>query len=153
VIFCEPYLHARASSPNIRWSSSRAAACLAPIIDTSREIPSHETDFDRTLRWRDPNLRFRARQRAIRQRFFPHVQEWLDHHPNRRLVWVSLISFCVFFAGFLTSTKPWNQNLSAGSLIQVPSPEASRNELRCDPLLCPDRVFRRPARPPTVARN
>ena len=32
-------------------------------------------------------------------------------------------------------------------------PAARRNGLRYDPLLCPDRVTRRPARPPKVARN
>ena len=50
------------------------------------------------------------------------------------------------------ATKPWNRSLSTGSRIQV-LPAVDRNELRCDPLLCPDRVSRRPAKPPTVARN
>ena len=35
------------------------------------------------------------------------------------------------------ATKPWNRSLSAGSRIQVPSPEVSRNELRCDPAALP----------------
>jgi hypothetical protein len=34
--------------------------------------------------------------------FFPSVQKRLDQHPNRRLLWVFLLSLCVFWAGFLT---------------------------------------------------
>src|SRR5215472_3587703 len=52
-----------------------------------------------------------------------------------------------------TSDEAWNRSLVDRSRIRVLSLAVSRNELRCDPLLCPDRVSRRPTRLTRVARN
>ena len=53
--------------------------------------------------------------------FFPRVQKYLDQHPNRRLLWVSLISFCVFFAGFLTWKAEHDRYMSAVFRLDVPT--------------------------------
>jgi hypothetical protein len=50
----------------LRWTAALAAAPpvividprLASIIDASREIPSHETNFAWTLRWREMDSNF-----------------------------------------------------------------------------------------------
>ena len=70
--------------------------------------------------------------------------------PTRRCV---PSAECQDFQVGRQATKPWNRGLSTGSRIQVPFPAVSRNKLRCDPLLCPDRASRRPLRLPRVARN
>jgi hypothetical protein len=52
--------------------------------------------------------------------FLPRVQKCLDQHPNRRLLWVSLIFFCIFLAGFRTWKAEHDRYMSVVLRQKVP---------------------------------
>lgn len=52
--------------------------------------------------------------------FVPRVQKHLDQHPQRRLLWVSLIYVCVFVAGFLAWKAERDRYMSVALRQNVP---------------------------------
>jgi hypothetical protein len=144
-----------------RGAGCQSTSCLAWVSRKMRKAivgPQRQIELNRF----DPRRRPSGR-RAINQLALTRDRKFRTQGELRDAVPPLLRSRCLRADARLQlkakTFKPADKRRSLRTEACQPeveskfSPAASRNELRCDPQLCPDRVSRRPARPPTVARN